>query len=296
MSPQQEPQAQASHPGRLVIIGGAEDREQDKPILKRFTELASAGEGSVLVITAASTEPEEMWKTYRDAFGELGVRHCEPLHIRSRDEANDPAMSEKMRQAGGVFMTGGDQKRLLSLIGGTEVCKTMRTRYAQAGLCVAGTSAGASALSEHMLTMTGSAHPERDPPCLGVGLGFIGDAVIDQHFSERGRLGRLLAAIAHNPKLIGVGIDENTALIVHGGQGIEIVGEGGVTLMDGRDMSFDFLETAQGDVIQLADVRVHVLPAGTRHELNPEEGTQRAAGLNVPPRVRDLVRAICNVV
>lgn len=279
----------SSPAGHLVIIGGAEDRTRGKSILQRFVDLA--GRGKVLVITAASTEPEEMWKTYRAAFGELGVQDCEHVKILTREDADQAALAAKVEAAGGVFMTGGDQKRLLALLGGTELCKTMRNAYAEQGLCVGGTSAGASALSEHMLSRSAAdVHPEREAACLGVGLGFVADAVIDQHFSERQRLGRLLAAVAHNPKLVGVGIDENTALVVHGGRGLEVVGDGAVTLMDGRDMGFDFLEREDGSALQLADVRVHLLPASARHF--PDD---QAASQNVSPRIRDLVSGLCKV-
>ncbi|AKJ27482.1 cyanophycinase [Caldimonas brevitalea] len=280
--------------GHLVIVGGAEDREEDMPILTRFVELADPGDQPLVVITAASTEPEAMWEVYRKAFADLGVKHCEPLHITSRDQANDPASVEKVCHARGVFMTGGDQKRLLALVGGTGVCSAMRSLYNEKGGCIGGTSAGASALPEHMLSGgENQVHAEREHVALGVGLGFISDVVVDQHFAERQRLSRLLSAIAHNPKLIGVGIDENTALIVHRLRGIEIVGDGAVTLMDGREMTFDFLERDDATVIQLADVRVHMVPAGTQHLVNGYTTSAADTERNVPPRIRPLVEVLC---
>jgi cyanophycinase len=248
--------------GHLLIIGGAEDREGDMPILRRFIELAGRDERPILVLTAATEDPEKMWEVYRKGFAELDAGRVEHLPIRHRDEANDPGVSRRVFEARGVFVTGGDQARLLTLTGGTQLCEHMRRAYIENGTCIAGTSAGASAMSEHMLSSADShTSPIATDVRLTAGLGFLLNGVVDQHFSERGRLGRLLAVVAHNPKLVGVGIDENTALVVSRGKGIEVIGQGAVTLVDGRELRSRVVERDDGDVFQVTDVRVHLLPA-----------------------------------
>jgi cyanophycinase len=274
--------------GHLVIIGGAEDREDgDKPVLQRFVELVPR-RGPLYVLTAATEEPQRAWKTYQRSFKDLGVTHVEPLHVDRREEANDEALRQKVLQAGGVFMTGGDQVKLLSVLSGTQLCDAMRQAYIDHGACVGGTSAGASALSEHMLGRVPSGeNPLATDVHLVVGLGFVLNAVIDQHFSERGRLSRLLAVVAHNPKLVGVGIDENTALVVGRGRGIEVIGAGAVTLVDGREMRTRLIGEGGEAVFQATDVRVHLLPAGSGFVPVKARGAEGEA--DVSDNVRALV-------
>nr|WP_259372000.1 cyanophycinase [Caldimonas mangrovi] len=280
--------------GCLVIVGGAEDRKNGKDILRRFVDLLPRAEAPLYVLTAATQEPEAAWRTYKNAFADLGVQRCEPLHIASRAEANDEALAARVLESAGVFMTGGDQKRLLSRLGGSLLCDAMRKAYAQRAACIGGTSAGASAISAYMLDPGPlQGHPERDDTSLRAGLGFLLDVVIDQHFSERQRLGRLLGAVAHNPKLIGIGIDEDTALIVQRGCGIEVIGEGAITLIDGRDMSSSFLQASDREVAQLSDVRLHVLPAGVQCLADQDPGTHDGSSRPVSPRVLELVRQLC---
>lgn len=280
-------------PGHLVIVGGAEDRLGEKLILERFVQLLPAGPGPLLVLTAATEEPEELWKVYRRGFHDLGVRHCEPLHLEQREQANDEKVHRLVRGARGVFMTGGDQKKLLALVGGTRLCEAMRQAYIESSACIAGTSAGASALSEHMLGHIPSGQsPATADVSLAVGLGFVLNAVIDQHFSERGRLARLLAVVAHNPKLVGVGIDEDTALVISRGRGIEVIGAGAVTLVDGHDMRTRLVGEGERQVFQATDVRLHMLPAGGG-AIRAHDGAQQGdAQGDVSPHVRALVQVL----
>ncbi|MEW6707552.1 MAG: cyanophycinase [Pseudomonadota bacterium] len=277
--------------GHLVIIGGAEDRKGDMPVLRHFVDLVP-GKGPIVVLTAATDEPEKAWKTYEKGFGQLGVKRLEPLHVAQREQANEAALYETVLKARGVFMTGGDQAQLLSMLSGTRLCDALRRIYIEHGACIAGTSAGASALSEHMLgPMAAGENPLDADVRLAAGLGFVLNAVIDQHFSERGRLARLLAVVAHNPKLIGVGIDENTALVIARGQGISVIGAGAVTLVDGREMRTRLI--AQGDereVFQATDVRLHLLPAG--NGFVPSEPTGREGEADVSPNMLQLVRLL----
>ena len=211
--------AREGRDGHLLIVGGHEDREDDKLILGRFVELCGGPQARIFVLTAASTVHDEMWQIYLDAFKALGVEHLSTADIASRADAADESVAERIHQADGMFMTGGDQKRLLALIGGTRVDQAMHRALRERGACIGGTSAGASAMSEHML-FDGSRDilPQKGSVHLGAGLGFLGRIIVDQHFSERQRLGRLLAVVAQNPYLLGAGIDENTALIVRPGK------------------------------------------------------------------------------
>jgi cyanophycinase len=260
-------QLRESH-GHLVIIGGHEDRKHDMEILTRFVELSGGKDAKIVVISAASAVAGEMWQIYDKAFGELGVRERVHLHLRSRQCANDEEHIRDIRDATGIFMTGGDQKRLLAIIGGTALDTAMHSALKLRGACIGGTSAGASAMSGHMLAQgRAELHPEKGSVSLGAGLGFLHKVVVDQHFSERQRLSRLLSVVAQNPYLQGIGIDEDTALVIERGVGIEVLGEGAVTIVDGRNMSTNIAEISENETPELIDVRLHLLPAGSKYQL-----------------------------
>jgi cyanophycinase len=260
--------------GHLVIIGGHEDRKHDMEILTRFVELSGGKDAKIVVISAASSVAGEMWQIYDKAFGELGVRNRVHLHLQSRQCANDREHIKDILDATGIFMTGGDQKRLLAVIGGTALDTEMHAALKLRGACIGGTSAGASAMSGHMLAQgRAELHPEKGSVSLGAGLGFLHRVVVDQHFSERQRLSRLLSVVAQNPYLQGIGIDEDTALVVERGVGIEVLGEGAVTIVDGRTMSTNIAEIDNNETPELIDVRLHLLPAGSKYHL-PREGEQ----------------------
>jgi cyanophycinase len=281
--------------GHLVIVGGHEEREGHKAVLRRFVDLAGPGRasrGPVHVLTAATEAPDEVWRTYAQAFRSLGVSGVKHLQVDYREQANDPAVWEPVAEASGVFITGGSQKKLIALLGGTRLCDTLRHAYMRRGTCIAGTSAGASALSEHMLSEAAAEdHPLSADVRLVTGLGFLLNAVIDQHFSQRGRLPRLLSVVAHNPKLFGVGIDEDTALVIARGQGIEVLGSGAVTVVDGRDMRTRLVGEPDREVFRATDVRLHVLPAGDR--IRCGEDTQGAEVAGYPPSLQSLVTLLC---
>ena len=268
-----EPHQTAKH-GHLVIIGGHEDREHRKEILTRFVELAGGENARIVVITAASKIADDMWDIYDQAFGDLGVRQRSHLSLESRQDANNEEKVRMVAEADGIFMTGGDQKRLMAIIGGTALDAEMHTALKVRGACIGGTSAGASAMSGHMLTQGKTdLLPEKGAVHMGAGLGFLHKVVIDQHFSERQRLSRLLTVVAQNPYLHGIGIDENTALVVERGRGIEVLGEGSVTVVDGRTMLTNMADIRERDTPELIDVRLHLLPAGSSYHL-PEEGEE----------------------
>lgn len=250
--------------GTLMIIGGGEDRTDNKRILAKFIALAGGPDRPLVVLTAASTIPGQVWQMYSVALHSLGARNVRHVGIATRAELDDPALADLVASASGIFMTGGDQKRLMAAIGGTAVEQAMREAHRQRGACIAGTSAGASALCTHMLA-EGKAElaPEKGAVRLGAGLGFVHRVVVDQHFSQRHRLHRLLSVVAQSPFLLGAGIDEDTALIVHGRAGFEVIGVGTVTVLDCRRAASDITDLQVGAVPTLVGVGLHLLPSGT---------------------------------
>jgi len=268
--------------GHLVIIGGHEDRKHDMEILSRFVELSGGPDANIVVITAASTVPDDMWSMYDSAFGNLGVARRSHLELTSRQEANSEEFVRQVAEADGIFMTGGDQKRLLALLGGTALDAEMHVALKTRGATIGGTSAGASAMSGHMLAQGRvELHPEKGSVSLAAGLGLLQRVVIDQHFSERQRLSRLLTIVAQNPYLQGIGIDEDTALVVERGVGIEVLGAGAVTIVDGRTMITNVADIKDRDTPELIDVRLHLLPAGSSYRL-PTDATAPGKGLPLP--------------
>ena len=274
--------SEAQKNGHLVIIGGSEDRKEDMPILTRFVELCGGPGAKIVVITAASQVADQMWEMYDSAFSALGVTRHSHLEVTSRQDANSPDYVRQVAEADGIFMTGGDQKRLLALIGGTALDLEMHKALKLRGATIGGTSAGASAMSGHMLAQgRAEIRPEKGAVSLGAGLGFLHRVVIDQHFSERQRLSRLLTVVAQNPYLQGIGIDEDTALVVERGVGIEVLGQGAVTVVDGRTMISNVADIADRDTPELIDVRLHLLPAGSQYRL-PGGDAAKANSLPAP--------------
>ena len=285
--------AQDAPAGTLMIIGGGEDRTNNKEILSRFIALAGGPERPLVVLTAASKIPEQVWEMYRIALGDLGARAVRHVPIADRADADDAAIADTVAGASGIFMTGGDQKRLVAAIGGTRVEQAMRQAHGRRGACIAGTSAGASAMCTHMLA-EGKAElaPEKGAVRLGAGLGFVHRVVIDQHFSQRHRIHRLLSVVAQTPFLIGAGIDEDTALIVHGRSGIEVIGEGMVTVLDCRNARSNIADLRAGAVPTLVGVALHLLPSGAAFAPGPglpADGKLPADAPPAPPELSDFL-------
>ncbi|WP_227470578.1 cyanophycinase [Massilia sp. YMA4] len=257
-------------PAALMIVGGTEAPAEAPDVLGRFVALCGGPDARIVVLTAASTVPDEVWRAYQGAFAAAGARRCEPLHVRERSDATHAASLAAMREARGIYIAGGDQKRLVAVLGGTALHQAMRTAVRD-GACIAGTSAGASALGVHMVT-DGRAEfsPEKGAVGMGAGLGFLAHCIIDQHFSQRHRINRLLTLIAANPELAGIGVDEDTALVLAPDGAIEVVGSGAVTLVDGRHMRSNLAVVEQGEIPLMLDVRVHVLPSGTVLDTLPD--------------------------
>lgn len=273
--------------GNLVIIGGGEDRRGDMDILSRYVELCGGPDCSIAVLTAASAVQQKVWETYDAAFGELNVRRRFAIGAESRDDADDPERARKILDADGIFMSGGDQKRLVEILAGSRVHHAMRKALEERSACIGGTSAGASAMARCMLAR-GPADklPETRTARLAAGLAFLQHAIIDQHFSERQRLARLLSAVAQNPDMIGVGIDEDTALILGRDGHIEVLGTGAVTLIDGRRMASNIAGANGDERLELANVILHLLPAGNRYDIRsastaPHDATAKEALISV---------------
>lgn len=253
--------------GTVIVIGGAEDKVRDRVILTRFVALAGGDQATIVVLSTASSLGTEAGDRYRRVFSELGAREVRPLHTVTRQQANDEAGIEAVKDATGVFLTGGNQLRLSSTIGGTRVAEAIHARF-DAGAVIAGTSAGASAMSSHMIAFGASgATPKQRMAQIAAGLGVLPGVIIDQHFQQRNRLGRLLSLIAQNPSLLGLGIDEDTAGVVGPDHVMEVIGRGSITVVDGAGLETDAWEVGGHRPIMLSNVVLHSLPAGYRFDL-----------------------------
>ncbi len=253
--------------GSVIIIGGAEDKVRDRVILSRFVTLAGGPDATIVVISTASSLGAEAGARYKAVFGELGVNRVRPLHAVTRPQANDESAALLLRDATGVFLTGGNQLRLASTIGGTRLADAILERFRH-GAVVAGTSAGASALSSHMIAFGASgATPKQRMAQISAGLGLIPGVIVDQHFQQRNRLGRLLSLIAQNPSLLGIGVDEDTAGVVGPDHQLEVIGRGSITVVDGAGSETDAWEVKGHRPLMISGVVLHSLPSGYRFDL-----------------------------
>ena len=253
--------------GSVIIIGGAEDKVRDRVILGRFVALAGGADATIAVISTASSLGPEAGARYKAVFGELGVKRIRPIHAITRTQANDDAEIRPIHEATGIFLTGGNQLRLSSTIGGTRLASAILERFRD-GAVVAGTSAGASAMSSHMIAFGASgATPKQRMAQIAAGLGVLPGVIVDQHFQQRNRLGRLLSLIAQNPSLLGLGVDEDTAGIVGPDHVMEVVGRGSITIVDGSGSETDAWEVGGHRPIMISNVVLHSLPSGYRFDL-----------------------------
>src|SRR5207244_1845274 len=253
--------------GTVIVIGGAEDKVRDRVILSRFVSLAGGRDATIAVISTASSLGAEAGARYRAVFEELGVATVRPLHAVTRAQANDETAALTVRGATGIFLTGGNQLRLSSTLGGTRLADAILERFRN-GAVVAGKSAGASAMSSHMIAFGASgATPKHRMAQIAAGLGMLPGVIIDQHFQQRNRLGRLLSLIAQNPSLLGLGVDEDTAGIVGPDHVMEVVGRGSITIVDGSGSETDAWEVGGHRPIMISNVVLHSLPAGYRFDL-----------------------------
>lgn len=262
--------------GPVMPIGGAEDKNgngNSEDILTRFVELAGGGKAKILVIPTASEATEEMGQRYVDVFGKIGAKSVDVLDVQVREDANAQPAIDQVTSASGIFITGGNQARLVALLCGTLVMECIRQRNAE-GIVVAGTSAGASIVASHvMLGGTGLTGDSSDSSArkhmveLAAGFGLLQDVIVDQHFSQRGRMGRLLSVYAANPGLLSIGLDEDTAVLIDHNGLMEVLGTGMVTMVDGRNAISDYFERDVGEVLTVGNSHLFVLGPGRFFDL-----------------------------
>jgi cyanophycinase len=262
--------------GCLIPIGGAEDRRGTRLILNEFIQRSGGAEARIAIIPGASAFPSESGSRYCDIFSDIGASNVQCVDILDRRQANSPSSAALLDDVTGIFLTGGDQVKLLSLRGGTLLGRKIMSRF-QAGVTVAGTSAGASALSRHMVAFGRSgSSPSQRMVQLSPGLGLVENVIIDQHFRQRDRLGRLTTAVAFNPSMLGVGIDEDTAFVIGPDRNCEVIGWGSITIVDGTDMEYTNIHSAKRhDPVTVVGMKVHVLTHGQRYNLQFFEESQK---------------------
>lgn len=265
--------------GTLLIIGGAEDKEKECEILRAFVRLAAKRSGPIVIMTAAAQQPRKVSEEYLKIFNRLSQKEVISLDIASRPQAQAAESEGTILEAAGIFFTGGDQLRITSLLGGTSVDYALHEAYRK-GTVIAGTSAGASVMSATMIIGGDEdSSPNRGSISMGAGMGLVHQVAIDQHFAQRGRLGRLVSAVAQQPALLGIGIDENTAVLIGKENRMRVIGAQTVTIVDGNrceHTNVSEAEPSQG--LALTAITLHILPRGygfdllERRALLPLEG------------------------
>ena len=255
----------------LFIIGGAEDRVGRAALLRRFVRLSGGRHSRLVVIPTASSFQNEVVDSYRQVFTRFGVESIDVVNPQSRREAHDPDAVALVDQATGIFMSGGSQLRLSQFFPGTPLGDALHRAHAR-GAVVAGTSAGASIMSEFMISMGDEGiTPVQRGSQISAGIGLLKGVVVDQHFAQRSRYGRLLSVVAASPSLLGVGIDEDTAIEVHHGTRFTVHGRGGVIVMDCRGVTTDAPDARRGAPLLISGAVIHTLPAGATFDLSSAE-------------------------
>ncbi|HEY4650781.1 MAG TPA: cyanophycinase [Pontibacter sp.] len=269
--------------GKLLAIGGKESKDSEaqtevqryskdfikKEILTRFVQELKGESPMIAVLPTASGEPEESAKSYIKVFSDLGVKDVQVLDIRDRPDAMLEENCDILRRAAGIMITGGDQLKLTAILGGTSFLETMKERYAYSDFIIAGTSAGAAALSTPMIYEGQEAHGMlKGGVRITTGLEFLKNVAIDTHFIERGRIVRMAQCIATNPGCIGIGLEEDTAILVTEGRKVEVLGTGLVTVVDGMKITRNTIyQIESGQPFSLCDLRVHLMAEGETYTL-----------------------------
>jgi cyanophycinase len=281
---------QSPGPGIVMPIGGAEDKIGRMTILREVIRLAGGSAARMVVISTASSLGDEITHAYLQLFAGLGVSDVVGIRPENREQAGDGALAAAVDRATAVFMTGGNQTKLATVIVGTPLGEAIRTAHAR-GAVVAGTSAGASICSEHMVSFgSGGSTPKFRVGQVSQGLGLLSGIIVDQHFTQRNRFGRLLALVAANPAQLGVGIDEDTAAIVSAAGRLEVKGRGVVTIVDGADVVTTAYTATGTQPLMMSGLKLHTLPRGAVFDLN-ERVLLSAPGLTPelePPRIATL--------
>jgi cyanophycinase len=271
--------------GKLISIGGSEDKGTgiepnfaqkaklnffEFGILKRILSEMRGADSIVEVITTASVIPEEVGDNYIQAFGKLGCTNVGVIHIKNREDALLPEYLERIRQADGVMFTGGNQLRLSMIFGGTDFLKILQNRYENENFVIAGTSAGAMAMSNTMIYQGSSTGALlKGEVKITTGLAFIKDVIIDSHFVTRGRFGRLAQAVASNPGCIGIGLGEDTGVLIRDGNTMEAIGSGLILIFDGHTIRYsNIADLPEGAPISIENMIVHVMAKGNFYHLD----------------------------
>lgn len=255
--------------GSLIIIGGAEDKKGEKNILKEVCSKLDKDNDELVIATVATDSPAEAGAQYRNIFEELGVKKVSVLNVNFREDAYFNDNISMVERAALIFFTGGDQLKITSMLGGTPLYNSFSRGY-EKGCVYVGTSAGASVMSDIMVVEG----PDEESPkkCtlkMAPGLGLIKGVIIDQHFAQRGRIGRLLVGVAENPQSLGIGIDEDTAIMVNKEGVFQVIGSGAVYILDGSTITrTNVSEQFQNEILSIFDVKMHVLKSGDRFDLN----------------------------
>ncbi|MBF2022242.1 MAG: cyanophycinase [Hydrococcus sp. C42_A2020_068] len=254
----------------ILVIGGAEDKVHGREILHAFWVRAGGSDATIAIIPSASREPLLIGDRYQQIFEEMGAKFTKVLDIRDREQGEDAYFREYIEQCTGVFLTGGDQLRLCGLLADTPLMERIRGRVQQGEITLAGTSAGAAIMGHHMIAGGSSGEcPNRALVDMAIGLGFIPEIIVDQHFHNRNRMARLLSAISNHPERLGIGIDEDTCALFEKDGWLRVIGRGTVTIVDAREMSYtNQTEVGATEPISLHNLRVHILSHGDNYHLH----------------------------
>lgn len=250
--------------GHLLIIGGAEDKYNERRILRKFIQLSGDENAVILILPLASDFPEFAADVYVQAFRKLGVAAPRVLRATSRQDVMEADADALLEGVTGIFISGGDQMRLTSILGGTKLAQKIEKMVRETDIVLAGTSAGAAAMSTSMIVRGESlSHPQKNSVRISPGMGFLKNIIIDQHFTERGRISRLITGVSYNPYNLGIGIDENTAIILDKQGTLEVFGQGTVTIVDGSQISYnEIAEVNETDPFSVCGVQIHILKDG----------------------------------
>jgi cyanophycinase len=269
-----------SHPkGKLIAVGGAEDKGTDLEtgeiyrnnlnffelgILRRLVQEAGGNSSQIEIVTSASVIPYEVGENYLNAFGRIGCTNVDVMHIRKRQDVMTKEYLDRIRDCDAVMFTGGNQMRLSVTFGGTEFLDIIKQRYLSENLVIAGTSAGAMAMSNIMVYEGNAARAHlRGEVKITTGLGFIDTVIFDSHFEKRGRFGRLAQAVAMNPSCIGIGLGEDTGMLITEGDKMEAIGSGLVMIIDGHDiLHSNIADIPDGNPISIENIKVHFCEKG----------------------------------
>ena len=253
--------------GTVFAIGGAEAKLRRRTVLEAFVAAAGGSDARIAVVSSASSLGVRVVEVYTSVFTSLGAREIISLRPESRTQAHDPDLAEPLGKVSAIFLTGGNQLKLSSFITGTPFGDAIQEAY-QRGTVVGGTSAGASILAEHMIAFgAGGSTPKQRMSQLSAGLGLLRGVVIDQHFEQRNRYGRLLSLVAQSPSLLGLGVDEDTAAVVHDGSRLTVLGRGAVTVLDGQHLVSNAFAAKRTTPLLMSGAVIHILPAGSQFDL-----------------------------